>query len=85
MSEMGIRVHCTKLNIVSCADCLIIDSHEGQKAYSQTGTNCPLPDLWCEVGREMRTQHGTRPDTATSRPTPACSGLNVFRRREPGQ
>jgi hypothetical protein len=64
--SLNIRVHCAKLNIFSCADCRIIGSHEGQEAYSQTDTSCPLPDVWREAGREMRTQHGTPPDTTAS-------------------
>ena len=29
----------------------IIGDHEGQEAYSQTGTSCPLPDLRRGAGR----------------------------------
>jgi hypothetical protein len=48
----------------SPSDCRIINNHEGQEAYEQTGAEYPLPDLWCGAGREVRTQHGTAADRA---------------------
>jgi hypothetical protein len=41
------------LTIFLCADCRTIRSHEGQEADSQTGTGCPLPDLWRGAGQEV--------------------------------
>jgi len=43
-------------------------NHEGHEAYSQTGSFCSLPDLWCGAGRKMWTQHRTTPDTAAPWP-----------------
>jgi hypothetical protein len=40
-----------KIEHFSSADCRIIDNHEGQEAYSQTGTSCPLPGWWRRTGR----------------------------------
>ncbi len=53
-----------KIEHFPCADCRIMDSHEGQDAYSQRGTSCLLPDLRRGAGRQMRTHHGTPPYTA---------------------
>jgi hypothetical protein len=66
-----------KLTILAYADYRIINTHEGQEAYSQRDSSCPLPDLWCCSGREVRTHHGTAPYRAASGPTIACSGLIV--------
>jgi hypothetical protein len=68
-----------KIEHFSGADCDMIDNHEGQEAYSQTGSRGSLPDLWRGAGRKMRTHHGTPPYTAASRPTVACSGLKASR------
>ena len=62
----------------------MIESHENQEAYSQTGTGCPLSDLWRGAGREMRTQYGTAPNRPASGSTIACSGLNAARLRNIG-
>jgi hypothetical protein len=55
-----------KIDHSYCADCHIIDNHEGQDAYSQTGSSCSLPDLWRGAGRTMQTHHGTPTYTAAS-------------------
>jgi hypothetical protein len=51
---------CAKLTVFS-ADCGIIKQPWAQEAYSQQGTGGPLPDQWCEAGREVRTQHENSP------------------------
>jgi hypothetical protein len=56
MLQLGIRVHCAKLTMSIFRIAVIINSHEGQEARSQTGTCCPLPDLWRGAGREVRTR-----------------------------
>jgi hypothetical protein len=47
-------------------NCCIINNHEGQEAYSQTGTSCSLPYLWRGTGRKVRTHDGTAPHRASS-------------------
>jgi hypothetical protein len=39
----------------------MIDNHEDQEAYSQTGAGCPLSDLWRGAGGEVRTPQWTTP------------------------
>jgi hypothetical protein len=56
-----IEVSLSKIDHFSSSDCGILNNHEGQEAYSQTGTGYPLPDLWRGAGREVRTQHGPAP------------------------
>jgi hypothetical protein len=50
-----------KIDRFSCSDCRIVDTYDGQKAYSQTGKHGPLSDLWRGAGREVRTQYRTAP------------------------
>jgi hypothetical protein len=58
-----------KIDQFSSADFRIINNHEDQKDHSQAGTGCPLSDLRRGSRREVRTQHGTTPYGAASRPT----------------
>src|ERR1039458_4680450 len=67
MSDIGIfqqlsEFHCSKLTIFLLSDCRIINSHEGQEAYSQTDTRHTLSELVSGAGGEVRTQHGTAPN-----------------------
>jgi hypothetical protein len=61
-----IQVSLSKIDHFSSSDYRILNNHEGQEAYSQTGTGCPLPDLWRGARREVRTQHGPAPYRAAS-------------------
>jgi hypothetical protein len=56
-----------KIDYFSSSDCRIINSHEGQEAYSQTDTRHTLSDLWRGAGREVRTQHRTAPNSPEQR------------------
>ena len=60
-----IRIHWSKSTIFSL-DCRTINSHEGQEAYSQTGTRRALSDLWRGARQEVRTHNRTAPYNAAS-------------------
>src|ERR1019366_3817592 len=68
---------CAKLTIFLLRIAASLATMKARKADSQTGTSCPVPDLWRGLGREMRTHHGTAPHPAASCPTLDCIGLTV--------
>jgi hypothetical protein len=55
-----------KIEQFSSVDCRIINSHESQEAFSQTGRCGGLSDLRRRAGQEVRTDLGKVPNNAAS-------------------
>jgi hypothetical protein len=53
-----IEVSLSKIDHFSSSDCGILNNHEGQEAYSQTGRGYPLPDLWRGPGERCELSTG---------------------------